>query len=338
MNSADSPFFSSGPSLDDYSRLSPDLVIAAVESTGRLSDARVLALNSYENRVYQVGMEEGAPLIAKFYRPQRWSDAQIREEHAFTLELAAAELPVVAPLADEKGETLFFHEAYRFALFTRKGGQAPEPGDPEQLYRMGMLLGRMHAVAQKQDFSARPTLGLQGFLDEPVAAVLASGLLPNDLQPRYRQVTAALRQHIAASGLETAAMQRCHGDLHPGNILWTRDDGPWLVDFDDCRRAPAVQDLWMLLSGSRHEQELQLSDLLEGYETFHRFDAGQLVLIEPLRSLRMVHYAGWLASRWQDPAFPRHFPWFNTDSYWRQHVGSLEEQLAILDEPPLRRL
>ncbi len=336
MHTADS--VSSGLSLEDYSRLSPDLVIDAVESTGRLSDLRVLALNSYENRVYQIGLEEGAPLVAKFYRPQRWSDAQIREEHAFTRELAAAELPVVAPLADAKGETLFFHEGYRFALFARKGGQAPEPGDAEQLYRMGMMLGRMHALAHEKEFAQRPVLSLQAFLDEPAANVLGSGLLPRELQERYQRVTAALYAAITDSGFPSAKLQRCHADLHPGNILWTRDDGPWLVDFDDCRRAPAVQDVWMLLSGSRHEQELQLCDLLEGYEMFQRFDTAELALIEPLRSLRMVHYAGWLATRWRDPAFPRHFPWFNTDSYWRQHVAELEEQLALLAEPPLRRL
>ncbi len=322
--------------LEDYARLSPDLVLAAVESTGRLSDLRVLALNSYENRVYQVGIEDDSPVIAKFYRPGRWSDAALREEHAFTRELAAAELPVVAPLADADGNTLFGYANYRFALFPRKGGQAPEPGDLDQLNRLGLLLGRLHAVAQKSAFTHRPVLDLARFLEQPAAAVRP--FLPADLRPRYEAVLAALRTAIAASGLPAARLQRCHGDVHPGNVLWTRDDGPWLVDFDDCQSAPAVQDLWMLLSGERHEQESQLAELLDGYETFTEFDTRELAFIEPLRSLRLVHYAGWLARRWDDPAFPRHFPWFNTPGYWAQHIAELEDQQERLRASPLRRL
>ncbi len=324
--------------LEVYAQLSPDLVIQAVESTGRLSDARVLALNSYENRVYQVGIEEALPVIAKFYRPGRWSDAQLREEHAFTRELAAAELPVVAPLADAAGETLFEHGDYRFALFARKGGQAPEPGDLEQLHRLGMLLGRLHGIGRQQSFAQRPALTLERFLDQPAAVVLAGGFLPAALRERYQAVVASLRERIARSGLDETAAIRTQGDCHPGNIIWTRDDGPWLVDFDDCQSAPAVQDLWMLLGGSRHEREMQLCELLDGYETFTDFDSRQLALIEPLRALRMVHYAGWLAARWRDPAFPLHFPWFNTEAYWQQHVAELEEQRRVLDEDVLRRL
>ncbi|HEX6590800.1 MAG TPA: serine/threonine protein kinase [Moraxellaceae bacterium] len=324
--------------LEGYARLSPDLVISAVESTGRLSDARVFALNSYENRVYQVGLEEGAPLIAKFYRPQRWSDAQIREEHDFSRELATAELPVVAPLADDKGETLFHYEGYRFALFPRKGGQAPEPADFEQLHRTGMLLGRLHAVARQQSFQHRPALTLQRFLEQPATQVTQPGFLSADLRDRHAGVLQRLREKIEASGFANAALQRTQGDCHPGNIIWTRDDGPWLLDFDDCQSAPAVQDLWMLLSGPRRDQELQLAELLDGYETFCEFDSSELALVEVLRSLRMVHYAGWLASRWNDPAFPRYFPWFNTGSYWQSHIGELETQCELLDEEPLRRL
>lgn len=325
-------------SIEDYSLLSPDLVINAVESTGRLSDARVLALNSYENRVYQVGMDEGAPLIAKFYRPQRWSNAQIREEHVFSRELAAAELPIVAPLADAAGETLFEFEGYRFALFERKGGQAPEPGDYEQLHRIGMLLGRLHALAKKQPFLQRPALDMERFLNLPSRVVLAPGFMPEALRDRYQGVIHRLREMIMALGLENFARIRTQGDCHPGNIIWTRDDGPWLVDFDDCQSAPAVQDLWMLLCGTRHEQEMQLSELLDGYTTFCEFDRRELVLVEALRSLRMIHYAGWLATRWSDPAFPRHFPWFNTESSWQQHVAELEEQVRMMQEPALRML
>lgn len=339
------PAFSDAPamtistlSIEDYSRLSPDLVINAVESTGRVSDARVLALNSYENRVYQVGMEEGLPLIAKFYRPQRWSDAQIREEHVFSRALAAAELPVVAPLANADGETLFVFEGYRFALFLRKGGTGPEAGDLDQLHRIGMLLGRLHSIGRQQTFQYRPTLSLQRFLETPAQFLLAQDFLPAAIRPRYQQVITSLREKITALGLEKFATIRCQGDCHPGNIIWTRDDGPWLVDFDDCQSAPAVQDLWMLLTGTRHEQEMQLAELLDGYAMFCDFDRRELVLIEALRALRMVHYAGWLATRWSDPAFPRYFSWFNTDSYWQQHVAELEEQSRLLDEPPLRPL
>lgn len=325
-------------SLHDYAELSPDLVIQAVESTGRLSDARVLALNSYENRVYQVGIEDEAPLIAKFYRPGRWSDAQIREEHTFSRELAAAELPIVAPLADESGETLFRFGDFRFALFPRRGGQAPEPGDLDQLHRIGMLLGRLHAVGRRQPFTARAALTVERFLDVPARAVAQPGFLPAHLQARHEKVVAQLREAILATGLENFPAIRTQGDCHPGNIIWTRDDGPWLVDFDDCQAAPAVQDLWMLLAGSRHEQELQLAELLDGYEMFGEFATRELVLVEALRTLRMVHYAGWLASRWDDPAFPRHFPWFNSAQYWETHVAELEEQRVMLAEPPLSRL
>jgi Ser/Thr protein kinase RdoA (MazF antagonist) len=324
--------------IEDYARLSPDTVLQAVESTGRLSDARVLALNSYENRVYQVGMEEGPPLIAKFYRPSRWSDAEIREEHDFTRELATAELPVVAPIANAQGETLFCFENYRFALFERKGGQAPEPGDFEQLHRIGMLLGRMHAVARQQKFRYRPTLDIKRFLDTPSRIVQSADFLPAELLSRHQIAINDLRESILATGFESFAGIRTQGDCHPGNVIWTRDDGPWLVDFDDCQSAPAVQDLWMLLTGTRHEQEMQLAELLDGYTMFCEFDSRELMLIEALRALRMVHYAGWLASRWTDPAFLRYFPWFNTDDYWQEHVADLEAQNQLLDEPPLRWL
>jgi len=324
--------------IEVYARLSPDLVIQAVESTGRVSDARVLALNSYENRVYQVGIEEETPVIAKFYRPGRWSDAQLREEHDFTRELASAELPVIAPLADAQGETLFSFGDYRFALFARKGGQAPEPGDLNQLHRIGMLMGRLHAIGARHPFVERQALTVERFLDVPASVVPGEGFLPGSLQYRYQSVIASLRERLARSGLAQAKAIRTQGDCHPGNIIWTRDDGPWLLDFDDCQLAPAVQDLWMMLAGSRHERELQMGELLDGYETFCEFDNRELALIEPLRALRMVHYAGWLAVRWHDPAFPLHFPWFNTENYWQQHVAELEEQRRLLDEDVLRRL
>jgi Ser/Thr protein kinase RdoA (MazF antagonist) len=324
--------------IDDYSQLSPDLVIRAVESTGRMSDARVMALNSYENRVYQIGIEDEKPIIAKFYRPARWQTAQIVEEHHFCQDLVAAELPIVAPLVDESNQqTLFEFEGYRFALFQRKGGQAPEAGDLEQIHRLGMLLGRVHAIGKQHDFIARPRLTVERFLHVPYQCV-RKGFMPSSLLVRYDAVITLLTEKIAALQLNQSVFIRTHGDCHLGNILWTRDDGPWLVDFDDCQSAPAIQDLWMLLTGSRHEQESQLSELLDGYTMFCDFDARELRLIEGLRSLRMIHYAGWLAMRWNDPAFPKYFPWFNTDSYWQQHVAELEQQCRLMDEPPLRWL
>lgn len=323
-------------SISDYARLSPDLVIDAIEHTGRLSDARVFPLNSYENRVYQVGLEEALPLVAKFYRPGRWSDAQIREEHAFTCELAAAELPVIAPIANADGETLFTYGDYRFALFQRKGGQGMEAGDLDQLHRVGMLLGRVHQIARQQLFQHRPALNVERFLSQPVRQVEMR--LPSHLLAGYRAVVAQLQRLIEASGLTQLRAIRTQGDTHPGNILWTRDDGPWLLDFDDCQTAPAVQDLWMLLSGSVAEQELQLAELLDGYQMFCDFDGRELATIEALRSLRMIHYAGWLALRWQDPAFPAAFPWFDTSHYWQTHIGELQMQVERMGEPPLRLL
>ena len=324
--------------IDDYSQLSPDLVIRAVESTGLISDARVMALNSYENRVYQIGIEDEKPIIAKFYRPARWQTAQIVEEHHFCQDLVAAELPIVAPLVDDSNQqSLFEFEGYRFALFQRKGGQAPEAGDLEQIHRIGMLLGRVHAIGKQQDFIARPRLTVERFLHVPYQCV-REGFMPSSLLARYDAAISVLSEKIEALQLNQSVFIRTHGDCHLGNILWTRDDGPWLVDFDDCQSAPAIQDLWMLLTGSRHEQESQLSELLDGYTMFCDFDARELRLIEGLRSLRMIHYAGWLAMRWNDPAFPKYFPWFNTESYWQQHVAELEQQCRLMDEPPLRWL
>lgn len=324
--------------IADYAALSPDTVIDAVEATGRASDARVLALNSYENRVYQVGIEDGIPVIAKFYRPQRWTDAQIREEHTFCLELAAAELPVVAPIANDDGETLHSHAGYRYALFTRKGGQAPEPGDLDQLHRIGTLLGRIHAVARARPFVHRPALDVARFLDRPARVIRDGRFVPESLRARYDALVAGLRADIVAALDFDWQPIRTQGDCHPGNIVWTRDDGPWFVDFDDCQTAPAIQDLWMLLAGDRRDQELGLAELLDGYCDFCDFDPRELRLVEALRALRRIHYAGWVAERWEDPAFPRAFPWFGSERYWQQHLGELQEQRELLAAEPLRRL
>lgn len=321
----------------DYSHLTPDMVIAAVESLGFWSDARIFPLNSYENRVYQVGIEESEPMIAKFYRPSRWSDAAILEEHAFSQQLADLELPAVTPWRTPEGQTLHQYSGYRFALYRRQGGQAPEQDDFDQLLWLGRLLGRFHQAAQTTLFQSRPTLSVHRMIREPADFILQSEFLPPYLKDRYQQITTALEQRCQqAFDTVTPDILRCHGDCHIGNILWHRDTGPWFVDFDDCVNAPAVQDLWMLLAGSRIEQRTQFSELLDGYEEFFDFNRRELQLIEPLRSMRMVYYAGWLARRWDDPAFPANFTWFNDAHYWQSHVDSLQEQLMLLDEEPFQ--
>ncbi|MFC2971964.1 serine/threonine protein kinase [Azotobacter bryophylli] len=318
-----------------FDTLTPDLVLDAVESLGHLSDARVLALNSYENRVYQVGIEGGEPLIAKFYRPQRWSDAAIREEHAFTLELSEHEVPVVAPLS-QAGETLFEHAGFRFALFPRRGGRAPEPGDLDQLYRLGGLLGRLHAVGASRPFLHREALTVAGFGHDSLATLLDGGFVPKSLLPAYESVARDLLRRLDALFAATPYRAiRIHGDCHPGNLL-CRDEVFHIVDLDDCRMGPAVQDLWMMLAGDRQERLAQLAELMDGYREFHDFDPRQLALIEGLRALRLIHYSAWLARRWDDPAFPQSFPWFGSERYWGEQILTLREQLAALDEEPLR--
>ncbi|VXB19241.1 Stress response kinase A [Pseudomonas sp. 8AS] len=318
-----------------FATLTPDLVLDAVESLGYLSDARVLALNSYENRVYQVGIEDDTPLIAKFYRPGRWSDAAIREEHAFSAELADCEVPVVAPLV-QGGETLFEHAGFRFALFPRRGGRAPEPGNLDQLYRLGQLLGRLHAVGASRPFAHREALGVQNFGHDSLATLLDGNFIPRSLLPAYESVARDLLKRLDqlfASVRHTPI--RLHGDCHPGNLL-CRDDSFHIVDLDDCRMGPAVQDIWMMLAGERHERLGQLAELVDGYNEFHDFASRELPLIEGLRALRLMHHSAWIARRWDDPAFPRAFPWFANERYWGEQILMLREQLAALDEEPLR--
>lgn len=318
-----------------FDALSPDLILDAVESLGYLSDARVLALNSYENRVYQVGIEGETPLIAKFYRPDRWSDAAIREEHGFSQELAECEVPVVAPLQRD-GESLFEHAGFRFALFPRRGGRAPEPGDLDQLYRLGQLLGRLHAVGASRPFEHRETLAVDNFGHAALRTLVEGGHVPPSLRPAYESVARDLLGRLDALFAEVRYTPiRMHGDCHPGNLL-QRDDAFHMVDLDDCRMGPAVQDLWMMLAGPRQERLGQLSELMDGYQEFHDFDGRELALIEGLRALRLMHHSAWIARRWDDPAFPLAFPWFANERYWGDQILSLREQLAALDEEPLR--
>ena len=319
-----------------YERLQPGLVLDAVEAAGYRPDGRLLALNSYENRVYQVGIEDGPTLVAKFYRPQRWSRAAILEEHDFAVELVERDIPVVAPLADAAGGTLHEHQGFRYALYPRQGGHWPELQSDQDLLRMGRFLGRMHAVGALRRFGHRPELSIQEFGEASVAFVVEHGFVPPDLSVAYRTLTddllVAVHAAFARAGPYPAI--RLHGDCHPGNVLWT-DDGPHFVDLDDACSGPAIQDLWMLLSGDRTDMTAQLGALLEGYNQFYDFDPRQLHLLEALRTLRMLRYSAWLARRWDDPAFPRSFPWFGQPRYWEEQILALREQAALLSEPPL---
>ncbi len=318
-----------------FSALTPDLVLDALESTGLRCDGRMLALNSFENRVYQVGREEGAPVVAKFYRPERWSNEAILEEHAFTRELTEQEIPVVAPL-ELASRTLHEFGGFRFAVYPRQGGRPPELDDTGTLEWMGRFLGRIHAVGATRPFAHRPVLDIETFGTAPRAWLLENGWIPPELLSAWESVSAqaleGVRHCFARAG--GIARLRLHGDCHMGNVLWA-DDGPHFVDFDDCRTGPAVQDLWMLLSGERDAMTRQLGDVLAGYEDFCEFDRRELHLVEALRTLRLLHYSAWLARRWDDPAFPAAFPWFNTPHYWQDRILELREQVALMQEPPL---
>lgn len=322
-----------------FETLTPDFILQAVEDLGYPCDGHLLALNSYENRVYQIGLEEAEPLIAKFYRPDRWSDQQIMEEHTFCYELEEQELPVVTPVL-HAGKSLFYtaseEQSFRYALFPRRGGRAPELDNPDNLFILGRLLARIHRIGAARPFASRPSLDLQSFGYEPVAFV-TKYFIPASLKESYCTITDRLLERMSGLYDQFSDIRsiRVHGDCHVGNMLW-RDDNPHFVDFDDTRMAPAVQDIWMLLSGDRAQQTTQLHEILEGYNQFHEFDPRELYLLESLRTLRLLNYSAWLARRWDDPAFPHSFPWFNTQRYWEEQILILREQCAALDEEPLR--
>lgn len=317
-----------------YQRLTPEVILHALESQGFECDGRLLALNSYENRVYQIGIEGGTPVVAKFYRPERWSRDAIVEEHDFAAELAAQEIPVIAPLADQTGSRLHQQDGFLFSVYPRCGGRWPELDSRERRNQMGRLLGRIHAVGACKPFHYRTRLSIETLGDAARGFIMDQDLLPGYLVDAYSSLTRDLLTQVRGlfSSAGPVAQIRLHGDCHPGNILWT-DRGPHFVDLDDCCMGPAIQDLWMLLSGQRDDMRRQLDDLLEGYQTFFELDYASVILIEALRTLRIMHYSAWIARRWNDPAFPRAFPWFDSPRYWEEHILALREQAAAMDEP-----
>jgi Ser/Thr protein kinase RdoA (MazF antagonist) len=313
-----------------YAALGPEAVLDACDSAGLRADGRFAPLNSYENRVYQVWLDDGSSRVLKFYRPGRWSDAQIAEEHAFASELEQREIPVVAP------QFAATHAGYRFAVYPRRGGRSPELDDPKVLEWIGRFIARIHAVGSSRPFQFRESLDARSFGHEPRAFLLERSFIPPDLLEAWKAVTEQALQGVEHCYARAGAVRniRLHGDCHPGNILWT-PDGPHFVDLDDARTGPAIQDLWMLLSGERATMNRQLSDVLAGYEDFMELDRRELHLLEALRTLRLIHYSAWIARRWEDPAFPAAFPWFNTQRYWQDRILELREQIALMDEPPL---
>ena len=319
----------------DYTDLGPDVILQAIDACGYETSGRMLALNSYENRVYRVELENAKPLVAKFYRPLRWSNEAILEEHAFAHEIAEAEIPVVPPMVVQ-GKTLLHFEGYRYALYPLQGGRWPELNQRDDLVWCGRFIARIHALGRQSEFRQRNTISITRMAIEASQYLLEQKFIPTYLEDAYQSLTADLVDNIEQCFARAGKFQtlRIHGDCHRGNILWT-DNGPHFVDLDDCCTGPAMQDLWMLLAGDRAEMTGQICDLLEGYNEFMDFDERELHLVEALRSLRMMHYAAWLARRWEDAAFPQAFPWFNTTRYWEDHVLELREQLSRMQEPVL---
>jgi len=323
--------------VDSFYQLEPNDILDAIESLGYETNGVLSPLNSYENRVYEIGLCDEAPLIAKFYRPARWSDAAIIEEHEFTLELESLEIPVVAPLQDEDGGTLHHCNSFRFSLYPKRAGRAPDLDDEATLTRLGRFIARIHALGAEAVFEHRPELTVAHFGDDSYEFLIENGFIPEELESAYETLAEALLDEVDTMFARAGNYRRIrlHGDTHPGNIL-CREGVFHIVDFDDARMGPAVQDLWMFLSGPSEHRERQLAALLEGYEQFFDFDGRELVMIEGLRTLRIMHHAAWIARRWEDPAFKYAFPWFGTQNYWQDHILALKEQAAAMQEYPLQ--
>jgi Ser/Thr protein kinase RdoA (MazF antagonist) len=325
------------PSSHPYAGLSPVAVLEAVESLGYETDARMFPLNSYENRVYQVGVVGKPSIIVKFYRPERWTNEQILEEHSYTQELVDLEIPVVPPIDFTDGGTLQQFNNFRFSVFEQFLGRPPELDNLDNLLVMGRFVGRIHAVGALHEFKHRIELTAERFSVQSRQFLLENDFLSRDMRPAYETLSQDLVDKIQQRFADHGEVQklRIHGDCHPGNVLW-KDETPNFVDFDDTMTGPAIQDLWMMLSGDRNQRQAQLLELAEGYNEFHNFRASELELVEAMRTMRLMNYAAWLARRWEDPAFPKSFPWFNTERYWAEHIQELREQLFLLDEPALR--
>jgi Ser/Thr protein kinase RdoA (MazF antagonist) len=323
-------------SVFDFTTLTPDLILDGLESQGFDIDSGLLALNSYENRVYQFNNEKGEKFVTKFYRPQRWSKAQLQEEHDFAFDLVTHEIPVIAPLKLNE-ESLFHYQGFDFAVYPCRGGRIFEVDNLDQLEWMGRFVGRMHAIGAKKPFDYRPTINTQEFLLDARDIIEKSGFVSANVQVPFFTILDQIIP-MAVQQYQPKRLIRLHGDCHAGNILWRDDQGPHFVDLDDCRQGPAIQDLWMMLSGDRQQQLLQMDTMLSGYEEFFSFDSSELALIESLRTMRVVNYMAWLCKRWSDPAFPHNFPWFNSEKYWEQQVLMLKEQHSALTQPPLSLL
>jgi Ser/Thr protein kinase RdoA (MazF antagonist) len=324
-----------------YQVLTPSVVLDALSGLGLAVDGRLSALSSYENRVYLAHLDDNTSVVAKFYRPGRWSEAQIREEHSFTAELVAEDIPVVGPLVLN---SMSLHEArvvhdgvdghFWFSVSPRRGGRAPELEDTEVLMWIGRLMARMHLVGERHAFSVRPVLNLHTFGEQSREQLVSQQQIAEEVQQQWLslcdQALALVKQQMP----QDLKVLRLHGDCHPGNILWTPEGmpepGPHFVDMDDARTGPAVQDLWMLVHGDIAERRQRMEIVLEGYESVRGFDRRELQCIEPLRTLRIIHYSAWLAGRQDDPAFPMHFPWFGTSDYWRGQCDTLREQIEAM--------